>query len=78
MISQSNRYSPNVALGLLIDGRRFELSHVGPEDVTVRDRCEPIPPTDAELVITVDDESETYKIYLPNGIPAAPQKVSYI
>jgi hypothetical protein len=44
----------------------------------VRDRCEPIPPTDAELVITVDDESETYSIFLPNGIPAAPQKVAYI
>jgi len=78
MISQTRRYSPNVALGLLIGHRRLELSHVGPKDVTVRDRCEPIPPTDAELVITVDDESETYSIFLPNGIPAAPQKVAYI
>jgi hypothetical protein len=43
----------------------------------VREACEPIPPTDAELIITVDDESETYRIYLPNGIPSAPQKVSY-
>lgn len=78
MISQSRRYSPNVSLGLLIEGRRLELSHVGPSNVTVRDSCEPIPPTDAELVITVDDESETYNIYLPHGIPAAPQKVAYL
>ena len=78
MISQSNRYSPNVALGLVIGSRQLELSHVGPQDVTVRDRCESIGPTDAELVIAVDDESETYSIFLPNGIPAAPQKVAYI
>jgi hypothetical protein len=78
MITQSRRYSPKVALTLFVGERQLALSHVGPNDVTVRDRCEPIPPTDAELVITVDDESETYNIFLPHGIPAAPQKVAYL
>jgi len=78
MITQSRGYSPQVALTLLVGDRQLALSHVGPKDVTVRDACEPIPPTDAQLVITVDDESETYNIFLPHGIPAAPQKVLYV
>ena len=73
-----SRYSPKVALTLLVRGHRLALSHVGPDDVTVREACDPIPPTDAELVITVDDESEIYKVFLPDGIPRAPQKVAYI
>ena len=78
MIAQARRYSPKVELTLLVGDRQLALSHVGPQDVTVRDRCESIPPTDAELIITVDDESETYKIFLPHGIPSAPQTVAYI
>jgi hypothetical protein len=77
MIAQS-RYSPKVALSLRVNGHELALSHVGPSDVTVRDACEPIPPTNAELIISVDDEVESYGIFLPHGIPNAPQKVSYI
>ena len=62
----------------MVDGRELALSHVGPNDVTVRDACEFVPPSDAELLITVDDESESYKIFLPHGIPNAPQKVAYL
>jgi hypothetical protein len=77
MITKSNRYSPKVELTLAVAGHQLALSHVGPRDVIVREECEPIPPTAADLIITVDDESETYRIYLPNGIPSAPQKVAY-
>ena len=78
MITQSRGYSPKVALTLSVDGRQLALSHVGPNDVTVREACDPIPPIEAELIIQVDDELETHKIFLPHGIPRAPQKVAYI
>jgi hypothetical protein len=78
MISRSSRYSPKVALTLLVGDHQLALSRVGPKDVLVRDRCEPIPPSDAQLVITIDDASKTYDIFLPNGIPAAPQRVTYL
>jgi hypothetical protein len=71
-------YSPKVALTLKVDGRELALSHVGPKDVTVRDVCTGVPPGDAELLITVDDQTECYNIFLPHGIPNAPQKVLYI
>lgn len=54
------------------------ISGIGPADVTVRDACEPIPPTNAELIISVDDEVESYGIFLPRGISNAPQTVCYI
>jgi len=78
MITQSCRYSPKVELALLIGDRRLALSHVGPTDITIRDQCSPFPPSDAKLVITVDDESETYNVFLPHGIPAELQKVKYL
>ena len=71
-------YSPKVALTLRVAGRELELSHVGPKDVTVRESCDFVPPGDAELLITVDDATECYNIFLPHGIPKAPQKVAYI
>jgi hypothetical protein len=77
MITQS-RYSPKVALALKVGGREFALSHVGPKEITVREACEFVPPSDAELLISVDDETESYSIFLPHGIPNAPQKVAYI
>jgi hypothetical protein len=78
MISRSSRYSPKVALTLLVGERQLALSRVGPKEIIVRDQCEPIPPSDAKLVITIDDESKTYNVFLPHGIPAAPQKVQYL
>jgi hypothetical protein len=76
MISQSH-YSPNVALTLVVRDRKLASSHVAPINVTVRDACDPIGPTEAELIITADDESESYRVYLPDGIPNAPQNVTY-
>jgi len=77
MIVQTG-YSPKVALTLRVGEHELALSHVGPNDVTVRDACGPVPPSSADLLITVNDEVETYRVFLPNGIPAAPQKVIYI
>jgi hypothetical protein len=77
MIARS-RYSPKVALALKIGGREVALSHVGPREITIREACEFVPPSAAELVISVDDEVESYSIFLPHGLPHAPQKVAYL
>lgn len=53
------------------------ISEIGPADVTVRDACESIPPTNAELIISVDNEVESYGIFLPRGISNSPQTVNY-
>jgi hypothetical protein len=74
-----NGFSARVSLGLIVEGKRLELSHVGPTKVYVRDRCDPVASnSDAELVITVEDRTDTKKVCLPHGIPNAPQWVPYI
>jgi hypothetical protein len=78
MITQSNRYSPKVALTLVVGGREVALSRIGSNELIVRNISEPVPPSDARLVVTIDDESKTYDIYLPDGIPAAAERVAFI
>jgi hypothetical protein len=73
-----NGYSSKVALTLLIDGQRLALSHVGSSRLIVRDVCDPRPPSDAELVIEVNDSAETYKVFLPFGLPGPGEFVDYI
>lgn len=77
MIAQ-NGYSSKVALTLLIDGVELALSQVGSRQFVVRDKCEPRPAGDAEIVIDVNNSSERYKIFLPNGLPGPDQLVEYV
>jgi hypothetical protein len=73
-----NGYSSKVALKLLIDGATFALSHVGSSRFVVRDPCDPRPATDAEIVIEVNDSVETYKVFLPYGLPGPGELIEYI
>jgi hypothetical protein len=73
-----NGYSAKVALTLKLAGRDIALSHVGPGKVSVRELCEELPPSEAELVIQVDDSSDVMNVYLPNGISASSYDVTYV
>jgi hypothetical protein len=52
-----------------VGGVSLALSHVGPNELIVRDECEPIPSGDAKLYIRVDDSKRVRKVFLPHGIP---------
>jgi hypothetical protein len=73
-----NGYSSKVALTLRIDGTELALSQVGASRFVVRDKCELLPPSDAEIVVEVNGSAERYKIFLPNGLPGHDQWVEYI
>jgi hypothetical protein len=62
-------YSAEVVLSLVIGGVSLALSHVGPNEIIVRDACNPIPPGEAKLYIRVDDSKKMRKVFLPHGIP---------
>ncbi len=70
-------YSASVILTLLVGERKLALSHVGPDSVNVREECAPLPPSEAKIVIEVDGETETLEVFLPHGVPHAPQRVEY-
>jgi hypothetical protein len=62
-------YSAEVALHLSVGGVMLSLSHVGPNEIIVRDECEAIPAGDAKLFIRVDESRKVRNVFLPHGIP---------
>jgi len=76
-MSFRNGYSAKVALTLKVGGRELPLSHVGPNEVSVRDLCDELPPSDAQLIIQVDDSSDIMNVYLPQGISRDSYEITY-
>jgi len=72
-----NGYSAKVALTLKVSGQELALSHVGPNEVSLRELAGSIEPSDAQLVIQIDDSSDVMDVYLPNGIPSDAYEVAY-
>lgn len=60
-------YSAEVRLRLIVDGREYALSQIGPDCIAPR---EPItlPPCEAEVVMLVDDHRRVWRVWLPDGI----------
>jgi hypothetical protein len=71
-------YSAEVVLSLLVGGVSLALSHVGPNEIIVRDACEPIPAGEAKLYIRVDDSRKVRKVFLPHGIPGPHVPVMFL
>lgn len=64
-------YSSCVQLSLIVNDATIGLSHVGPNELIVRDDCEPIQPCHAILAISIDGCETRCVVYLPRGIPGA-------
>jgi hypothetical protein len=62
-------HSAKVDLLLRVGDLTLSLSHVGPNEIIVRDECKAIPPGDAKLYIRVDDSRTVREVFLPHGIP---------
>ncbi len=77
-MSFRNGYSAKVALTLKVGERELALSHVGPSEVSVRDLSDEVPPSNAQLIVQVDDSSDVMDVYLPKGISADSHDVAYI
>lgn len=72
-----NGYSARVALTLKVGGRDIALSHVGPNEVSVRELADDVPPSSAQLLIQVDDSSHKLEVYLPQGISSKSYEIAY-
>ena len=71
-------YSAEVVLSLLVGGVTLALSHVGPNEIIVRDACDPIPAGEAKLYIRVDESRKFRKVFLPHGIPGPHVPVMFL
>ncbi|MEM9354282.1 MAG: hypothetical protein AAGA92_14845 [Planctomycetota bacterium] len=70
-------HSAAVVLKLLVDQDEMPLSHVGSGSVILREPPSGVPPTTAELLVSVDGRVDRREVFLPHGITAGQQRVAY-
>ncbi len=76
-MSSRNGYSAKVNLTLKVNEKDLALSHVAPNEVSLRDLGIAVEPTKAQLVIQVDDSCDVTDVFLPNGIQSDSHEVAY-
>jgi hypothetical protein len=70
-------YSANVVLTLIVGGTSYALSHVGPDEIVIRDKCYAMPPCNGKLIIRVDNRRKTKRVFFPHGIAGSNQPAKY-
>ena len=60
-------YSADVRLNLIVDGREFALSQIGPDRIALRNPIE-LPPCEADVVMHVDNHQQVWRVWLPDGV----------
>jgi hypothetical protein len=56
-------FSAKVDLKLIVEGRTFQL---GPDRLIFR-KARSLPPCEGEIVMTIDNQEQRWKVVLPNG-----------
>lgn len=69
-VGPSVGHSAKVRLSLHVADRIIPLSHVGPDSCVSRQPID-LPPQAAELVVDIDANRHTHRVFLPEGMSAA-------
>ena len=69
-------YSSNVKLALLVDGHELNVAQVSKDFIILRDRVI-VGPCMAVLAISIDGEVDRQQLYLPCGIDAESDRITY-
>ena len=70
-------HSAKVCLSLVIGGRSIALAQVGPGLCIARESFDDHEPTDAQLVIKVDDHVDTHDVFLTNGVRSDSKEIAF-
>lgn len=62
-------YSAKVDLKLIVGSQTYQLGQVGPDRLIFREALS-LPPCEGEVVMTIDDDEQRWKVSLPNGSSA--------
>jgi hypothetical protein len=60
-------HSADVRIHLIVNGASLPVAQLGPDFFTLREPAE-LPPTEAEIVMSIDGEVSRWTVYLPNGV----------
>jgi hypothetical protein len=67
-------HSADVRMHLLLNGHTLRIAQMGPNFLVLADTVEH-PPADAEIVMTVDGDTERWMVRLPNGLHSGEKEV---
>jgi hypothetical protein len=70
-------YSADVQLRLAVGRNVFPLASIGPSDMELREARE-LPPSDAEIILSVDGNETRWRVYLPNGAVPFETRVDFV
>ena len=76
MIAPANGYSSDLEGFLHVGSARWAIRELGPDYCVLRSPA-PTPPSDGEIVLTIDGEASRIPVVLPEGIDAAEARVTY-
>lgn len=68
-------HSAKVEMRLLLDGNSIRVEQLGPDFIIINNPFDH-PPTDASLVLEVDDSKRMWNVRLPHGISAASNRIA--
>jgi hypothetical protein len=71
-----DNYSATVKAHLIVGGQRLAIAKVGPSRCILRDMID-IPPTDAEIILSIDGDEQTWPVFLTNGVSRTSDVVLY-
>lgn len=71
-------YSATVESYLVIEDRRYRLAITNGADFTLGEECVAAPGTPAQFEITIDGNTRTTLIVLPDGMQSGQRKARYI
>jgi hypothetical protein len=60
---QHGGYSAEVEIHLVVEGRRFAVSHIGPDSLILRDE-ESVPNGHAQIIIKIDGREEVHDVII--------------
>ena len=68
--SQGNGYSADVRMQLSVNGHTIRIGQLGPDFLILRDAPD-LPPSQAEITVSIDGRMRRWSVQLPDGVSAA-------
>jgi hypothetical protein len=63
-----DEFSANVRLTLVVDEKQYRLSQVCPDRVFLKEKCEPISPRNATIIVAINGVQDRSEVFLHEGI----------
>ena len=68
--SKSNGYSADVRMHMRVNGHTVNIGQLGP-DFLILDSAPELPPSQAEITVSIDGRVRQWSVQLPDGVSAA-------